>query len=157
MIEKSACRIGVRTVRDGFGFVTAMTAAHPEMHAFLEGRRAASLKARGLHAPCDDTRYWEAQDGRHRIMKRLLDQARKAPTFEALRGLMQYRGADGMVCDNGDVLRPDGPPIEHTVKTEIFCLGEGLAAWWARDHEKNIPSWERRMPDVRFDNTSLWP
>ena len=85
MIEKSACRIGVRWGQDGFGFVTAMTAEHPEMNKFLADRRAASLPARGLKAPCADTRYWEAQDKRRAIINRLLDEARQAPTLEKLR------------------------------------------------------------------------
>ena len=157
MIEKTACRIGVRIARDGFGFVTAMTAEHPEIHAFLEDRRAASLQARGLQAPCVDTCYWELQDRRRSIMNRLLAEAKKAPTFESMRALMQYRGPDGMVADNGEILLPGGPSVEHTVKTEIFCLGESRAAWWARDHERNIPSWERRMPDVQFDDIPSWP
>jgi hypothetical protein len=157
MIEKSACRIGVRMARDGFGFVTAMTAEHPEMHAFLEDRRNASLKARNMRPPCVDTAYWDTQDRRRAIMNRLIDEAKKAPTFENLRALMQYRGKDGMVADNGEVLFPGGPPCEHTVRICIWCLREGVTAWWARDHAKNIPSWERRMPDLRLENIPPWP
>jgi hypothetical protein len=157
MIEKSACRIGVRWSHDGFGFVTAMTAEHPEMHAYLEDRRQASLAPRGLTAPCADTRYWALQDTRRAIMNRLLDAARKAPTLESLRALMQYRGPDGMVCDNGDVLSPGDPPLEFTIKTQIVCLSEGRALWWTRDNETGAPSWEHPMPEVTFTDVLLWP
>ena len=156
MIEKTACRIGVRRSSDGFGFVTAMTAEHPEMNAYLADRRAASLVSRGLPDPCDDTRYWALQDQRRAIMTRLLEEARRESTLEKMRALMQYRGPDGFVCDNGDVLHPGGPPIEFTLRTTIVCLAEGRALWWARDSETGSPSWENPMPDVKFDNVLLW-
>jgi len=156
MIEKSACRMGVRRSPDGFGFVTAMTAEHPEFRAFLDERRAASLAHRGLKAPCPDTVYWGAQDTRRQIMTRLLDEVRSEPTLDKLRALMQYRGEDGVVADNGEVLFPGGPPIEHTIRTQIFCLAEGRALWWARDKETGTPSWEHRMPDVTFKDVMLW-
>jgi len=156
MIEKSACRIGVRWGKDGLGFVTAMTAEHPEMNAFLADRRAASVKARGLPTPCADTRYWEAQDKRRAIINRLLDEARQAPTLEKLRAIMQYRGDDGVVCDGGDVLHPGDPPIEHTIRTQIFCLAEGRALWWTRDNATGTPSWKHPMPEVKFKDALLW-
>ncbi|NQU10379.1 hypothetical protein HQ590_06300 [bacterium] len=156
MIEKSACRIGVRWGQDGFGFVTAMTAERPEMSAFLADRRAASLVARGLPNPCTDTRYWAAQDNRRAIINRLLDEARRNPTLEKLRSIMQYRGPDGMVCDNGDVLFPGDPPIEHTIRTQICCLGEARALWWTRDNAKGTPSWRHPMPEVKFQDAPRW-
>jgi len=156
MIEKSACRIGVRRSQDGFGFVTAMTAEHPEMRAFLADRRAASLRHRNLPDPCADTRYWAAQDRRRELMNRLLDEARQRPTLEMMRSILQYRGPDGMVCDDGDVLHPGDPPIEHTIRTHIVCLAEGRALWWARDNARNIPSWLNRQEDVHYENVLLW-
>ncbi|MCX5662662.1 MAG: hypothetical protein NTW19_23525 [Planctomycetota bacterium] len=157
MIEKSACRIGVRHSKDGFGFTTAMVSREPGMKAFLADRRAASLVDRKLPNPCADTRYWAAQDVRQEIMTRLLDDARKAPTLEKMRALMQYRGPDGVVCDNGDVLHPGDPPIEHTIRTMIVCLSKGRALWWTRDNERNIPSWQNRREDVVFKDVLLWP
>lgn len=157
MIEKSACRIGVRYSPDGFGFTTAMVAREPGMKAFLADRRAASLVDRKLPNPCADTRYWAAQEVRHDIMTRLLDEARKAPTLEKMRALMQYRGSDGVVCDNGEILHPGDPPIEHTIRTMIVCLSEGKALWWTRDNERNIPSWQNRREDVHFKDVLLWP
>lgn len=156
MIEKTACRIGVRRSTDGFGFVTAMTAEHPEMNAYLADRRAASLVTRGLPDPCDDTRYWDLQDKRRAIINRLLDESRREPTLERMRALMQYRGADGFVCDNGEALRPGGPPIEFTIRTTIVCLCEGRALWWARDKEIGTPSWENPMPEVKYDDVLRW-
>jgi hypothetical protein len=157
MLEKSACRIGVRWSPDGFGFVTAMTAEHPEMNAFLADRRAASLAPRGLAAPCADTRYWDAQDKRRLIINRLLNESRRNPTLEGLRQIMQYRGTDGMVCDNGDTLYPGDPPIEFTIRTQIFCLSEGRALWWTRDNATGAPSWKHPMPEVKFKDVLLWP
>lgn len=157
MIEKSACRIGVRWSHDGFGFVTAMTAEEPNMHAYLTERRAASLEARGLPNPCADTRYWAAQDTRRTIMNRLVNEAKQAPTLEKMRALMQYRGQDGVVCDNGDILCPGDPPIEYTIKMEICCLSEARTLWWTRDNERQTPSWQHPMPEVAFTNVLRWP
>lgn len=157
MIEKSACRMAVRWSHDGFGFVTAMTAEDPGMNAYLTDRRLASLEARGLPTPCADTCYWDLQDIRRGIINRLMADAKKNPTLESLRAIMQYRGEDGMVCDNGDIPFPGGPPIEFTLKTHIICLSEGRAVWWTRDHEKDIPSWENPRPEVKFDDVLLWP
>lgn len=157
MIEKSACRMGVRWSHDGFGYVTAMTAEDPAMHAYLEDRREASLKARGLTAPCADTRYWAVQETRRGIMNRLMKEARANPTFEKMQQIMQYRGEDGLCCDNGDVLYPGDPPLEYTIKTQIICLSEGRAAWWTRVDETNTPSWEHREEDVHFKDVLLWP
>ncbi len=154
VIEKSACRIGVRRSPDKFGFITAMAAEEPGMHAFLADRRAYSIQARGLVAPCADTRYWDAQDNRRAIMNRLLDEARREPTVEKLRALMQYRGPDGVVCNNGDVLFPGDPPIEHTIKTTIWLLREGIAQWWAIGDGK--PSFKNRKEDVEFKDVWLW-
>jgi len=157
MIEKTACRIAVRFSHDGFGFVTAMTAEDKELRAFHEDRRMASLEARGLPNPCADTRYWDIQDVRRTIMNRLMAEAKQAPTLEAMRGIMQYRGEDGVVCDNGDVPFPGDPPIEFTIKTHIVCLSEGRAVWWTRDNETGTPSWEHPMPDEQFTDVLLWP
>jgi len=157
MIEKSACRIGVRWSTDGFGFVTAMTAEEPGMHDFLNERRAASLPARGLTDPCADTRYWAAQDQRRALLNRLLNEAREQPTLDGFRKILQYRGPDGVVCDNAEVLFPGDPPIEHTIKTHAVCLSEGRAIWWARDKATGTPSWENPMPEVKFQDVLLWP
>lgn len=156
MIEKTACRIAVRRSRDGFGFVTAMTQEDPDLRRFVAERRAASLKARGLSSPCADTRYWDAQDARRTVLNRLLDDARANPTLETLRAMMQYRGPDGLVAGNGDVLHPGDPGIEHTLRTQIFCLAEGRTLWWARDNARDIPSWENRREDVTFKDVWLW-
>lgn len=156
MIEKTACRISVRRSADGFGYVTAMTQEDPAMWDYVNERRLASLKDRGLPNPCADTRYWAAQDTRRKIMNRLMDEARKKPTLDKLRSIMQYRGKDGLVAGNGDVLFPGDAPIEHTIRTAIVCLSKGKAVWWARDNERNIPSWENRMPDVKLSDVPLW-
>src|SRR5688572_19612274 len=91
MIEKSATRIGVRYSPDGFGFITAMTQEHPEMQKYVRGKRAESLKARGLPEDCADAHYWGLQDKRQRLMTELLDEARKNPTVENLRKIIQFR------------------------------------------------------------------
>lgn len=156
MIEKTAARIGVRWSPDGFGFVTAMTAEDPEMNAYLADRRKASLVSRGLTDPCGDTRYWELQDQRRVLMNRLIDEARRDPSLESVRTMLQYRGDDGMTCDNGDVLHPSDPPIEYTLRTHIVSLGEARAWWWARDKQRNIPSWENPQEDVVYDDVLRW-
>ena len=156
MIEKTACRIAVRWSADGFGFVTAMTAEDPEMFAYLKERRAASLVSRGLDDPCSDTRYWELQDQRRVLMNRLMDEGRAKPTLDGVRGMLQYRGEDGMTCDNGDVLYPGDPPIEYTLRTFVTSLGEGRSWWWSRDKARDIPSWENPQEDVVYEGILKW-
>ena len=156
LIEKSSCRMGVRRKSGVPAFITAMTAEDPDMHAYLADRRAASLEYRGLPDPCGDTRYWDIQDTRRAVMNRLIAEAAENPTLDGLRAMMQYRGEDGMVCDNGDVPFPGDPPIEYTLRTHIVCLAEARALWWARDKERDIPSWENRQEDVHFEDVLLW-
>lgn len=154
MVEKSACRIGVRRSPDGFGFITAMTAEEPGMHAFLADRRAHSLKARGLPSDCDDAAYWTGADKRRALMAELLDEARANPTLEGLCRFIQFRDPRrGLVCYNGEPL-PSGQPVEHTIRTTIWLLREGRAQWWALENGK--PSFENRKEDVRFENVLTW-
>lgn len=155
MVEKSSCRIGVRKSPDGFGFITAMTAEDPGMNAWLADRRAASVKARNLPAECADTVYWRLQDKRRALMNELLDEARKAPTLEKLRQIIQFRSKErGNVCGNGENYFPGGPDSEHTIRTTIYLLREGRAMWWAKEGDK--PSFENRKPDVSFKDVWLW-
>ena len=154
MIEKSACRIGVRRSPDGFGFITAMTAEEPGMNAFLADRRSYSLKARGLAPDCDDAAYWAGADRRRGLMNELLDEARENPTLEKLRRFIQFRDPRrGLVCYNGDPL-PGGKPMEHTIRTTIWLLREGRAMWWAIEGDK--PSFENPREDVEFKDVLLW-
>lgn len=155
MIEKSACRIGVRKSRDGFGFITACTAEEPGMQAYLADRRAYSLKARGLPPDCADTLYWAGAERRRMLMNALLEEARANPTLETLRRIIQFRDpARGQVCYNGEELYPGGTRLEFTLRTQIWLLREGRALWWAKDGD--TPSYENRKPDVVFKDVFLW-
>lgn len=155
MIEKSACRIGVRYSLDGFGYITAMTAQEPEMKTFLQDRRTASIIARKLPKENADAVYWKAQDRRGQLMNELLDEARKNPTVETLRKFIQFRDPQrGNVCGNGEVLFPGGAPSEHTIRTSLWLLREGKAMWWAREGDK--PSFENRKPDVEYKDVWRW-
>jgi hypothetical protein len=146
MIEKSRCRIGVRRSHDGFGYVTAMTMAEPAMNAYLADRRATSLTVRGLPAECDDTAYWREADHRRALLDALLDEARQKPTLDGLRRIMQHRSERGRVSYEGDRLRPDGPPAEHTLRTAIWVLNEGRIVWWKTDGSTPVSA--NPMPDV---------
>lgn len=155
MIEKSACRIGVRWSPDGFAFITAMTAEEPGMNAFLADRRAASVKARGLRPGNADEVYWAKQDARRQLMNELLDEARKAPTFEAMRRFIQFRDSvRGNVCGFGEKYLPDGPESEFTLRTIIWELRQGRAHWWAQ--EDGRPSWENPKAPVTFSDVLPW-
>jgi len=155
MVEKSACRIGVRYSPDGFGFITAMTAEEPGMHAFLEDRRFASLKARGMTEDSNDLRYWRGADARRALMSELLDEARQHPTLEKLRQMIQFRDPKrGYVCYNAEVFHPGDFPVEFTLKSSIWLLREGKAQWWAK--EGDTPSFENRKPDVKFNDVLTW-
>ncbi len=155
MIEKSACRIGVRWSKDGFGFITAMTAEHPDMNAYLNDRRQASIKVRNLKPGSCDEIYWQKQDSRRRLMNELLDEARKNPTLETMKRFIQFRDPErGNVCGNGERYAPECPESEYTVRTVIWLLKEGRALWWAK--KGDIPSFENPMPQVRFENVLLW-
>jgi hypothetical protein len=154
MVEKSACRIGVRRSPDGFGLITAMTAEEPAMNAYLADRRAHSLKARGLPPDCDDAAYWKGGDRRRALMNELLDEGRKNPTLEKLRQVIQFRDPKrGLVCYNGEPL-PSGAPVEHTIRTTIWLLREGRAMWWAIDGA--TPSFKNRREDVEFKDVLRW-
>lgn len=149
MIEKSACRIGVRYSTDGFGHITAMSALDPAMQSYLSDRRAASLASRGLSAPCADTRYWDECDSRNRLLGQLLDEARKTPTLEKIRQMIQFRDPRrGYVCYDGDVFHQGDPPVEHTLRTIIWQLREQKALWWARKEGK--PSFLNPQAPVEF-------
>lgn len=155
MIEKSACRIGVRHSIDGFGYITAMTAQEPAMRTFLQDRRTASIIARKLPKENEDATYWKAQDRRGQLMNELLDEARKNPTVETLRKFIQFRSPErGNVCGNGEIIFPGGRPTEYTLRTSLWLLAEGKAMWWARDGNK--PSFENRKPDVEFKDVWRW-
>ncbi|HOL49865.1 MAG TPA: hypothetical protein PLW07_04740 [bacterium] len=155
MIEKSACRIGVRWSKDGFGFITAMTAEEPGMQAYLNDRRQASLKARHLGPDSPDAIYWKKQDQRRQLMNELLDQVRKNPTLETMRKFIQFRDpVRGNVCGNGEIYGPGCPPSEYTIRTVIWLLSEARALWWAKQGDK--PSFENPMSEVKFNNVIVW-
>ena len=155
MVEKSACRIGVRWSGDGFAYVTAMTAEEPSMHAFLAGRRAASVKARNLPEDCIDNAYWREADHRHALMKELIGEAKSHPTLEGLRRIIQFRDpVRGKVCYNGEALMPGGPPCEHTIRTTLFILREGRALWWAREGDR--PSFTNKPREAVYPDAVHW-
>ncbi len=157
MIEKSSCRIGVRYSPDGFGFITAMTQEHPEIRRYVDTKKKQSLEARNLPTPCADTVYWNLQDQRLVLMNELLNEARKNPSIETLRRMIQFRDPKrGNVCGNGEVPFPEGPPLEHTLRTSIWRLRHGTALWWARDSKTGKPSFENPMPDVNYSNVWKW-
>ncbi|MCC7193348.1 MAG: hypothetical protein IT444_11255 [Phycisphaeraceae bacterium] len=155
-IEKTTRKMKVRWKPDGFGFVTGMAVEDPELQAHAKTCRENSRLMRGLPPVCADTAYWAAQDPRRELMRQLLDEAKRAPTVEAMRDLLQYRGPRGKVAGDGDILLPGGPPAEHTVRTQIWLLREGRAKWWKRDHARNIPSWKNPQPDVVYENVWTW-
>lgn len=154
MVEKSACRIGVRRSPDGFGFITAMTAEEPEMKAYLADRRSASIKARNLPDDCVDAKYWQKQDQRRELMNELLEEGRKNPTVEGLRAFIQHRSSKGNVCVNADPIFEGGPTVEYTLKSEIWLLKQGKAMWWAK--EGVTPSFENRKADIDYKDVLLW-
>jgi hypothetical protein len=160
MIEKTACRIAVRPSEDGFGFVTAMAQEDPAMRDYIADRREASLEARGLKAPCADTEYWAAQDKRHRLLKELLDEARKNPTFEVMREMMHFRcDTRGQTVYCGEPIHCNGEAVgafEHTLFTHITMLREGRAAWWTYDKAASTPVWQNPQPDAEFSDALLW-
>jgi hypothetical protein len=154
MIEKSACRMGVRYSTDGFGYITAMSALEPSMQAYLSDRRTASLVSRGLPTHCADTRYWNECDRRNRLLSQLLDKARKTPTLEMIRRIIQFRDPQqGHVCYNGEVFHLGDPPAEHTLRTIIWQLREHKAMWWA--WKDGTPSFLNPQPPVEFPDV-LW-
>jgi hypothetical protein len=160
MIEKTAIRIAVRWSPDGFGYVTAMAQHDPGIKAYVAERRAASLAARGLDPDnCDDVAYWAMQEQRNKFQQEMLDEARKAPTFEAFRKMLQARDpVKGKCALDGEPCRPgvEGTSqLEYTLTTKIVFLKQRKARWWARDNAKNIPSWENPMPDYHFPESTL--
>ncbi len=147
MLEKSACRIGVRYSEDGYGYITSMTAEAPEFRAFLDDRRNVSLERRGLDKNCTDVRFWAEADHRRKLIGRLLEEAKANPTFETLRSIMQHRSSLGRVCYNGDDLG-GGLKVEHTLRTAIWNLKKRTAIWWGRSGD--TPSFETKPRSVTY-------
>ncbi len=148
ILEKSACRVGIRRLSGGFGYVTAMTAETPAFRAYLHDRRSASLQARGLDASSPDARYWAEADHRHELLRELVEESRAKPTFESLRRILQYRGDRGRVCYNGDDLG-GGLELEHTLRTTIWKLQDFEAVWWART-SGGMPSFEASPQPISY-------
>jgi hypothetical protein len=87
-------------------------------------------------------------------MEELLAEARGEPTLEKMRRIIQFRDPRrGLVCYDGEPL-PGGTPVEHTLRTAIWLLGEGRAQWWAR--EDGRPSFENRKEDIVFSDVLSW-
>ena len=88
-------------------------------------------------------------------MKELLDEARKKPTLEGLRSIIQFRDPErGSVCYAGESFVPGGPAEEFTLRTTIWLLAEGRAMWWAKEDER--PSFENRKEDINYSDVCLW-
>ncbi len=162
MIEKTACRIATRWSPDGFGFVTAMVQNDPGLKKFVYDKRYESLPLRGLNPKdCDDVTYWGLQDKRNIFQQEMIDAARKAPTLEWMRKMLQARDpVKGFCAGDGEPCRPGVPgtgQLEYTLTTKITMLDKRKSRWWARDHAKNIPSWENQQPDFTFsDSVPRW-
>jgi hypothetical protein len=158
MIEKTACRIATRWSPDGFGFVTAMVQNDPGLKKFVTEKKFASLAPRGLDPNnCDDVAYWALQEKRNTFQQEMLDAARKAPTLESFRKMLQARDpVKGFCAGDGEPCRPGVPgtsQLEYTLTTKIILLDKRKSKWWARDNTKNIPSWENPQPDFTFDDS----
>lgn len=155
MIEKSNCRIGVRWSDDGFGFVTAMTAEEPSFRKYLLSARDVYLKEHSLGADSPDQAYWDCADQRRELITELIDEAKAEPTLEKLRQIIQFRDEKrGKVCYNGETIHPDGPPVEHTIRTAIWLLREGQVIWWAKDGD--TPSFKNRKENIIFKDVLKW-
>ncbi len=158
MIEKTACRIAVRWSPDGFGFVTAMVQNDPGLKKFVTDKKYESLPLRGLDPnDCNDVAYWAHQEKRNTFQQEMFEQARKAPTLEWMRKMLQSRDpVKGFCAGNGEPNRPGHPQttqLEYTLTTKIILMDQRKSKWWARDNAKNIPSWENPQPDHIFTNT----
>jgi hypothetical protein len=158
MIEKTACRIATRWSPDGYGFVTAMVQNDPDLKKYVTEKKYASLAPRGLDPNnCDDVAYWALQEKRNIFQQEMLDQARKAPTLEWMRKMLQSRDpVKGFCAGDGEPCRPGVPgtsQLEYTLTTKIILLDKRKSKWWARDNAKAIPSWDNPQPDYAFDNS----
>ena len=74
---------------------------------------------------------------------------------KGLRRIIQYRDPQrGVVCYDGEPLRPGGIPIAYTLRTTIWLLREGRAIWGAR--EGDTPSFANRKEDLYFQDALRW-
>ena len=160
MIEKTARRIAVRYSEDGFGFITAMAQEDASLKSFVQERREKFLQTLKPVEREETVKYWAAQNQRHALMQELLDDARQNPNAEAMRELMQFRcSTRGCVAAGGEPILADsigGACFEHTLRTHIWQLRNGVAQVWERHDESSTPSWENRLPDVQFDDVWKW-
>ena len=132
-----------------------MTAEEPTFRKYLLSARKVYLKEKNISVNSPDQAYWDCADQRRELITELINDAKAAPTLEKLRQIIQFRDEKrGKVCYNGEIIHPDGPPVEHTIRTVIWLLEEGKAIWWAKDGD--MPSFKNQMPDVNFSDVLTW-
>ncbi len=130
IIEKSACRYGVRRSKDGFSATTEMSAEDPVYKAFLWETRKRSLKARGLTFDSPDWAYWKAAERRSARLLKLVEEAKEAPTFAKIEAaIYDHTGQPEQVHMDGSKCHPDQEEGEWTLRTTIWVIDERQAQY----------------------------
>jgi len=149
VIEKSACRYGVRW-GDGCSYTTAMHMETPEMKKFLHGRHCKYLQESGKGEDSIDGAYWRAAQARHHNLARLTQQAAQNPSFEALRSVMQSRDGAASLCLHGDKSHRDDEHVNYTLSTTVWEVARNKATCWRIRSQDGPPACQSEPEEVCF-------
>jgi hypothetical protein len=131
VIEKSACRYGVRKVEDGFAATTGGAAEEPVYKSYLWETRERSLTPRGLDHDSYDWAYWKASEGRSARLLKLVNEAKRNPTYSSMESVIyDHTGRMDQIHLDGSKCHPDQQVTECTQRTIIWVLNE-KRAWYS--------------------------
>jgi hypothetical protein len=130
IIEKSTCRYGLRESADGFAATTEMSAEEPGFKQYLWETRERSLQKRGLGHTSADWAYWKTCERRSARLLRLVDEAKREPTYEKLeRIIYDHTGQPEQVHMDGSKSHPDQEEGEWSLRTTIWIVNERRATY----------------------------
>lgn len=130
VIEKSTCRYGLRKSADGFSATTEMAAEEPEFKKYLWETRERSVQARKIGHDCADWAYWQTCERRSARLLRLVDEAKREPTFERMQSIIyDHIGQPEQVHMDGTKCHPDQEQGEWSLRTTIWMLNERRAIY----------------------------
>jgi hypothetical protein len=154
IIEKSACRFGVRRSPDGFSATTEMSAEDPTYKAYLWKTRERSLRTRGLTQDCADWTYWKAAERRSARLLKLVEADKTAPTFAKIEEtIYDHIGQPEQVHMDGSKCHPDQEEGEWTLRTTIWVVRDQAAQYSFAEPPVSGHLTERRWK--KFENIEL--
>lgn len=128
VIEKSTCRFGLRQSSDGFSATTEMSAEDPAYKNYLWQTRERSLIPRKLGRDSVDWAYWKTCERRSARLLKLVEKARKKPTFSAIEEIIyDHDGLPEQIHMDGGKCHPEQEHTEWSIRSTIWVLSENGA------------------------------